>query len=391
MNKHRVTIFQLLSFLLLPLIAPAVLAQSYQKSVASVAPVTSVASVAQFGQSNRTARFRWEGIVDGTSIIHVRRRQVQTEVRSGLPVQRQRYDFSDPLPTTRINLQLDVIEGRGRVQLTEEPRQNNDYTATVRIDDPDRGQSRYVFELRWYDLDQRDDRRNDRRDDRRDDEWRRYRDLESFSWRGRVDDESIIRISGNDVRVETIRGYGVSNDRSNFSSPLPRQPIQVNLVDAEGRGEIVLVEQPNPRNNFTAGVRIRDRDGGAGTYAFTITWVQRSNDRPRDDDRPRYDDRDRGRGGSVRWSGRVDGRDVIHIRGNQLWIEHQAGGQIADANYRFESPLPNDQRTVSVRKLDGRGTVRVIEQPSRLNNFTAKILIDDENGGADRYDLEISW
>ncbi len=379
MNKHCISILQLLSLLVLPFImAPAIQAQSYQPYPG------------QFPQSNRVARFRWEGIVDGTDIIRVRRRQVQTEIRSGAPVQRERYEFTDPLPAVGVSVQLEVLEGRGRVQLLEQPRPNNDFAAVVRIEDSDRGASRYVFELRWFDVDRRD---NDRRDnDRRDnDRWGddpRYRDVESFIWRGRVDGESLIRINGNNVRVETMRGNGASNGRFNFSSSLPPQPTQVNLVDSEGRGEIALIEQPNQSNNYTAVVRIRDRDAGAGDYAFRLTW-RRYNDRPRDD-RPRDDDRDRGRGG-LHWSGRVDGRDVINIRGNQLWIEHQAGGQITEANYRFESPLPNEQRTVTVRKVDGRGTVRVIEQPSRSNNFTAKILIDDENGGADRYEIEVSW
>lgn len=380
MNRHHVRILQLFSLLLLPLIAPATPAKPY---------------LGQFQQSNRVARFRWEGIVDGTDIIRVRRRQVQTEIRSGAPVQRERYEFSDPLPAVGVSVELEVIEGRGRVQLLEQPRPNNDYAAVVRIDDSDRGASRYVFELRWFDVDRRDnDRRDDdRRDnDRRDnDRWGndpRYRDVESFVWRGQVDGESLIRINGNNVRVETVRGRGASNGRFNFSSSLPSQPTQVNLVDSEGRGEITIVEQPNQSNNHTAVVRIRDRNPGAGDYAFRLTW-RRFNDRPRDD-RPRDDNRDRGPG-VLHWSGRVDGRDVINIRGNQLWIEHQVGGQITEATYRFESPLPNDQRNVTVRKVRGRGTVRVIEQPSRANNFTAKILIDDDNGGADRYEIEVSW
>src|SRR5437764_1023470 len=179
MNKHR--LLQLLSLLLLPLIAPAIQAQS------------SPSYQGQSSQSNRMARFHWEGIVDGTDLIRVRRRQVETQVRSGAPVQRERYEVTDPLPSTRHDVELEANERRG------------------------------------------------------------------------------------------------------------------------------------------------DRNPGVGDYAFRLTW-RRLNDRPGYDDRPRYDDRDRGRGGVLRWSGRVDGRDVINIRGNQLWVEHQAGGQITEANYRFESP-----------------------------------------------------
>jgi hypothetical protein len=93
----------------------------------------------------------------------------------------------------------------------------------------------------------------------------------------------------------------------------------------------------------------------------------------------------------LRWSGRVDGRDLLRIRGSQLWIDHETGAPIINQEYRFGRALPYDQRTVTVRKLRGRGTVRVIEQPSRYNNFTATILIEDRDGGADRYEIEVSW
>jgi hypothetical protein len=329
----------------------------------------------QFPQPDRTARFRWEGIVDGTSLIRIRRRQVDTDNLSGLPVQRQRYDFTEPLPLARVDVRLEVIEGRGRVRLIQEPRPNNDYTAVVRIEDDDRGQARYVFELSW----DYDDRRGD-------DNWppTRPRDLESFVWRGRVDGESIIRISGDEVRVENLSGGGVSNDRFRFSAPLPRQSVQVNLVDVEGRGEVVIVQQPDRDNNYTAAVRIRDRRGGASTYAFQLTWPQRFRDRPRDDD---WGGVRRG----LRWSGRVDGRDLLRIRGSQIWIDHQEGVPITSASYRFDRPLPLERRTVIVRKLHGRGEVRVIEQPSRQNDFTATILIEDRKGGSDRYEIEVDW
>jgi hypothetical protein len=362
MRREGVKVLRLRSLLFLPLLAFPIQAQSFRP---------------QFPQQERIARFRWEGVVDGTSVIRIRRRQVSVEHLSGLPVQRQRYDFTDPLPSSRVEVELEVIEGRGRVRLVEQPRANNDYVAAVRIEDPDRGQGRYAFELRWQD-----------RDWRGDDDWPRPRprDVESFAWRGRVDDESIIRVRGEQVWVENLSGYGVSGERYRFSSPLPMRPLQVNLVDAEGRGEVVIIEQPGRDNDYTAAVRIRDRQSGASAYAFTLTWTRRGwQDRPRDPD-----DRGGARRG-LRWSGRVDGRDLLRLRGDQLWVEHQAGLPIAGADYRFLSPLPAERRTVTVSKLRGRGTVRVLEQPARHNDFTATILIEDRDGGSDQYEIEVVW
>src|SRR5437879_5052747 len=96
MNREGLKIFWLLSLLLLPLIALPTPAQSFWPEATQ----------------ERTARFRWEGVVDGTAIIRVRRRQASVENVSGSPVQRERYDFSDPLPTSRVDLRLVVIEGR---------------------------------------------------------------------------------------------------------------------------------------------------------------------------------------------------------------------------------------------------------------------------------------
>ena len=342
------------------------------------------------------SRFRWEGIVDGTSFVSIRGRHVQVETSSGLPVQRQRYNFSDPLPRASVELGLDAFNGRGRVRLVQHPRANNDFTAVVRIDDNSGGRDVYGFELQWYDRTRRDDRGG----------WggNNPRNTEGVAWRGRVDGESIIRFRGDRAWDETINGYGVSNARHNFSAALPRHPLSVNLVNSEGRGEVVIIEQPSRSNDYTAVVVVRDRQGGAGNYAFTLTWEKA---RFHDDDhgdgrpngpRPRGRDDDYGDGrpdGSrargLQWSGRVDGSDVIFIQGNRLWIDHRSGQPIYDEGHRFFQPLPNGREFVAVRKIGGRGAVRVIEQPSRNNNYTAAILIEDRDGGADRYEIEVEW
>ncbi|MCG3164182.1 MAG: hypothetical protein JMDDDDMK_05665 [Acidobacteria bacterium] len=325
------------------------------------------------------SRFRWEGIVDGTSFVRIRGRNVQVETRSGLPVQRQNYNFSDPLPRAAVELGLNVFNGRGRVRLVQYPRVDNDFTAVVRIDDNSGGRDVYGFELQWYDRNWRDNGGG----------WSgtNPRNTDGVTWRGRVDGESIIRFRGDQAWAETINGYGVSNVRYNFSSPLPRNSRAVSLIHSEGRGQVLIVEQPSRGNDYTAVIVVRDRQGGAGNYAFTLTWEK---PRYRDDDnwggRP---DGSRSRG--LRWSGRVDGSDVIFIRGNQLWIDHRSGQQIYDESHRFFQSLPGGREFVNVRKIEGRGLVRVIEQPSRSNNYTAAILIDDRDGGADRYEIEVEW
>jgi hypothetical protein len=330
---------------------------------------------------NGVASFNWQGEIDGTSFIRIRGREVRSQSQSGLPVQNQQFDFTDPLPNAPVQVVLAEVEGRGRVNLIQQPRPENNYTVVVRIDDSKGGQSPYRFVLRWYDVTRRD--REGSSDER----------SEEVSWSGRVDGESVIRFRGNQVRYENLNGQGVSRDRYRFSSPLPSRSVSVSLVGSEGRGELTLVEQPSRDNDHSAAVRIRDDKGGGGTYAFTLTWNEPRNrdfGRDRGDRGQDFNPGFQGRGG-LRWTGRVDGRDVLYINGNSLRVEHQAGQPVREENYRFLQSLPSDRRTVVVRKLNGRGNVTVIQQPSRENRYTAAILIDDRDGGSDRYEIEVGW
>lgn len=330
-------------------------------------------------RDDRIAQFRWEGTVDGVTIIRINRRQVEYEYQSGLPVQRQRYDFTDALPFTRLDVRLNVIEGRGNVKLLGQPRSDNNYTAAVLIEDKERGAGDYAFELLW---------------DRPANSGRRGRDDEAFEWSGRVDGESIVRVRVGSVQVEDISGRGVTEDSYRFTSALPYQPLQVSLIETSGRGEIALIEQPTRQNDYSVAVRIRDPQSGASRYAFTLTWRQPRNRQPAPPDRsrpypPRDDDQSFGVG--LIWSGRVDGADLLLISGSHLNIEHQSGVPIVGSDYRFMKPLPDARRTVSVRRIKGRGKVTVISQPSPSNNYTATIRIEDRDGGSAHYEIEVSW
>jgi hypothetical protein len=96
--------------------------------------------------------------------------------------------------------------------------------------------------------------------------------------------------------------------------------------------------------------------------------------------------------GRVNWRGRVDIETQLHIRGNELETRVVSGPNWGGERYNFTSPLPSRRNIrVEVNKLRGRGTVRVIQQPSRDNDFTAVIQILDPNGGAGDYELDISW
>lgn len=97
------------------------------------------------------------------------------------------------------------------------------------------------------------------------------------------------------------------------------------------------------------------------------------------------------RNGSVVWNGSVDNKIQLTIRGDRLTSYTIAGRTYPSNNFRFTSPLPRRDVTIRVDKKDGRGDVRIYQQPSRANNYTAILEIEDKDGGADNYRLEVYW
>ncbi len=91
-------------------------------------------------------------------------------------------------------------------------------------------------------------------------------------WSGDVDDTTIITLHGDQVRDRAMRGKGVDDENVNLVGRLPHRPVFVTLRDRDGRGQVRIVEQPRPDNDFTAAVRIHDPQPGRGHYRFTLTW-----------------------------------------------------------------------------------------------------------------------
>ena len=344
---------------------------------------------AQVSNQDDYSHLRWEGTVDGKVLLKINRRRVTYDVISGVPVQRHRFDFTDPLPFKNTRVDVTVEEGRGNVRVVEQPRERNDYTAIIEINDSSSGKSNYVLDVFWEKSYAGSSGNNDSN-------WRN-KDDDSFEWQGRVDGESIIYIRGEDVRVDHISGNGITNETHRASRPIPARSMTLNLVETSGRGEITLIEQPDNRNNYTAAVRSRDKQSGSGSYSFALTWARRGGRNGRDDrDNSQYNGGNNNNSyGSARrgmvWAGRVDGTDFITLRGDQVTIQHQAGLEISNMNYRFDRRLPASTTSVSVRKIKGRGKVNVVQQPDRSNGYTAIIQVEDKNGGADNYEIEVSW
>lgn len=95
--------------------------------------------------------------------------------------------------------------------------------------------------------------------------------------------------------------------------------------------------------------------------------------------------------GRLHWRGTVDDNVQLVIRSGYVDVRTIGGTEYNDAVYNFTSPLPRRRNTVRANKLNGRGNVRVLQQPSRENDFTAVIEIKDSSRGARMYEIEVLW
>ncbi len=164
-----------------------------------------------------------------------------------------------------------------------------------------------------------------------------------------------------------------------------------------------LIEGPSSWNDYTAVIRIDDGDHmGDSYYEFELTWNERDPwddfedaeiniwGREDDQDWDRSSDWD-GEGGAFRWEGRVDIGAEIRIRGGEHEVDDAGGQGTQEYQSRFTSDLPEAELPVSLRQLDGRGRVELIQTPSAENDYTAVVRIEDSKSGDDTYQFELTW
>ena len=308
----------------------------------------------------------WEGQVDGITVLSVRENRLQAEAREGLPVDRQRFHFNQRLPGRRQEVRMEVVDGRGRVHILEQPRADNNYTLSVSIEDRQPGSSWYSLAFYWEPEPQVEPPRGRR---------------ESLTWSGRVGGEAMVSCHGSVCEAEARSGGQVAGDRFRFSKPLPSREVRVTLEKSEGRGEVRLLEQPSESNGYRARVLIRYPQGGSGDYTFTLAWS------PRVASDGGFELARRG----VIWSGRADGRIRVVIGGRAAMSQVISGAPIAGERAEFLRGLPAlDNPNVVAKLVRGRGRVQVVEFPSRGNRYQLVFEID-ATGGADDYEVEVRW
>jgi hypothetical protein len=281
--------------------------------LASAAPM----ALAQWGRqepSSGRELFEWNGAVDREKQIVMRGSQVWTNDVGRTEPRAERARTYSSIPREDGRVVVRVVDGRGDVQVIQQPTSRNNYQTVVRVVDPRSGSDNYRLAAYWegngggssnggvYSRDRdippghdRDDNfpgrgrgRGHDRDRDGDDDGRNGNNGNNrngngsygngqygsmMHWSGNVDDELEIRLQSGRVEYRTLRGAQPTSIRAtNGNMSMPRTNAQISVVQNQGRGSVAVVQQPSSSNGYTTVLRVRDPQGGYGYYDFDLMW-----------------------------------------------------------------------------------------------------------------------
>ena len=281
------------------------------------ATVTSAAMLALTATSARAdgrTLFVWSGTVDREAIIVMRGTNVETQGDGDDRFRDARFRVMDALPHENGVVSIARADGRGDIEVIEQPTIFNGYTARVRVRDRQSGADRYRVEVKWDEARGWD--RRDRHDDDRDgrdtrggydrggsdrggydrggsdrggydrggsdrggyDRGGRGDVNAAFTsgglrWSGDVDAVAEVRIQGRRVDYYARNGRRLYNVRSDLrGAGLPDASVPLDLRRFAGRGNVYIAQYPRVFNNWTAIIRIDDSRGGSDVYDFDLRW-----------------------------------------------------------------------------------------------------------------------
>lgn len=257
-------------------------------------------------QTNGQELFQWNGRVDREVQIVMRGGNVWTNDIGRTEPGRARSRALSVLPREQGQVAVQVLDGRGDVDVIQQPTSRNGFTSIVRIRDPRGGADNYRLVAYWqgyangdvWGRDRgvgrgrnqngrdrvyrggNDNRRGNDNDNDDDDDRGRQRGgngqygnygRSALHWTGNVDGELEIRIQNGRVDYRTLSGKEPVNVRADRGNLDPgRSDVRLSVVQNQGRGSVTLVQQPSSWNGYTTVIRVSDPQGGYGYYDFDV-------------------------------------------------------------------------------------------------------------------------
>jgi hypothetical protein len=269
-----------------------------QRSVPFAAVALVGAAPMAFAQGQEL--FEWNGRVDREVQITMRGNSLRTMPIGQTEPGPARSRAMSALPRQDGQVTVQVLNGRGDVEVIQQPSAQNGYTTTIRIQDPRSGADNYRLVAYYENYSNgeyigrnngrgrgrgrdRDDVDRGRRDNGgynnggynngRDGQYGQYGNQTALHWSGNVDDELEIRIQNGQIDYRTVHGAQPTSIRADRGSAnMPRTNATMTVVQNQGRGSVSVIQQPASWNGYTTVIRVKDPQGGYGFYDFNLIW-----------------------------------------------------------------------------------------------------------------------
>ena len=88
---------------------------------------------------------------------------------------------------------------------------------------------------------------------------------------------------------------------------------------------------------------------------------------------------------------RVDGEAEFALRGETLTIRTSTGDPARDVASECSTPLPRNVEDFRFKGVDGRGDVRLLEEPTARNRWMAVVRVRDTKPGSEEYHFRLEW
>lgn len=205
-------------------------------------------------------------------------------------------------------------------------------------------------------------------------------DHPQFVWQGQVDGTAILHLTSKRLAVQIQSGGPVERQKFHFSDALPESGQNARVEVLEGRGYVHIVDQPSLDNHYTLAVAVEDPQPGSSFYSIALYW-DTSNNLFESAEKTDH----------VSWTGRVDQAAIVGCHERSCVSNAEQGVPVAGERFKFSRPLPDRDVDVRLEDPEGRGEIRLIEQPRQQNNYTARVAIRDPQSGSGEYSFTLVW
>lgn len=229
-----------------------------------------IALVAMPVRAQQRVLLDWSGRVDSVARITIQGGGAHVSLVGSEDNGAGELRVRNELPHRDGTITVQVAEGRGDVDVVQQPQADNDYTAIVRIRDHSGGADRYHLTALWTPGTRTSEVAGEVLPRRRDLD---VRDVGLLHWSGDVDKTVVVRWRGDRAMLQTVDGATARNVRADVAGiGLPARDVNLRIVQREGRGNIVIEQQPSSGNDYTAVIRINDPQDGYGHYDFDVVF-----------------------------------------------------------------------------------------------------------------------